>query len=83
MQQQQEKDFTKQFDMGLWWRLIGYMKPYHKHLIGIMATMLVSAACDTIFPLLTREAIDRFVTAGNTSGLAGFILRYGATVLVQ
>ena len=83
MQQQQEKDFTKRFDAGLWVRLIRYMKPYHKHLIGIMATMLVSAACDTIFPLLTREAIDRFVTAGNTSGLAGFILRYGATVLVQ
>ena len=83
MQQQQEKDFTKRFDAGLWWRLIGYMKPYHKHLIGVMLTMFVSAACDTIFPLLTREAIDRFVTAGSSAGLAGFIARYGTTVLVQ
>ena len=83
MQQQQEKDFTKRFDAGLWWRLIGYMKPYHKHLIGVMLTMFVSAACDTIFPLLTREAIDQFVTAGNSAGLAGFIARYGTTVLVQ
>ena len=83
MQQQQEKDFTKRFDAGLWARLIRYMKPYHKHLIGIMLTMLVSAACDTIFPLLNREAIDQFVTVGNTAGLAGFILRYASTVLVQ
>lgn len=83
MQQQQEKDFTKHFDAGLWRRLIGYMKPYHRHLLGIALTMLISAACDTIFPLLTREAIDRFALSGSTANLAGFILRYGATVLVQ
>ena len=83
MQQQQEKDFTKRFDFGLWFRLIGYMKPYHKHLIGIMAIMVVNAFCDTIFPLLNREAIDKFISAGNTDGLTGFILRYGATIAVQ
>ena len=83
MQQQQEKDYTKRFDAGLWWRLVGYMKPYHKHLIFITLTMCISAACDTIFPLLTREAIDKFVTVGSTEGLAWFIFRYAGTVLIQ
>ena len=61
MQQIQEKDYTRRLDAGLWRRLIQYMKPYHKYLYAIMATMAVSALCDTLFPLLTREAIDTFI----------------------
>jgi len=83
MQYQQEQDYTKKLDAGLWRRVIGYMKPYHRHLIAIMATMAVSALCDTIFPLLTREAIDTFITGGQTAGRAWFIARYAGTVLLQ
>lgn len=83
MQQQQEQDFTKRFDMGLWVRLVGYMRPYYKHLLGVVFTMTICAACDMIFPLLTREAIDGFITAGRITGLGGFAARYGATVAVQ
>ena len=83
MQQQLEQDFTKRFDAGLWVRLVRYMKPYHRHLIAVALTMTVSAACDMIFPLLTREAIDGFISAGRISGLGGFAARYGATVVVQ
>ncbi|MBR6220545.1 MAG: ABC transporter ATP-binding protein [Clostridia bacterium] len=83
MQYQQEQDYTKKLDAGLWRRLIGYMKPYHRHLIAIMATMAVSALCDTIFPLLTREAIDTFITGGGTGSRAWFVLRYAGTLLLQ
>lgn len=83
MQFQQEQDYTKKLDAGLWRRLIGYMKPYHKHLLAIMATMSVSALCDTIFPLLTREAIDTFIGGGATTGKAWFAARYIGTVLLQ
>ncbi|MBR1822076.1 MAG: ABC transporter ATP-binding protein, partial [Clostridia bacterium] len=83
MQYQQEQDYTKKLDAGLWRRLIGYMKPYHKHLIAIMATMAVSALCDTIFPLLTREAIDTFIGGGATAGRGWFIARYAGTLLLQ
>ncbi len=47
------------------------------------ATLIVSALCDTLFPLLTREALDRFVIAGQADGLAGFAARYAAAILVQ
>ncbi len=83
MQYQQEQDYTKKLDAGLWRRLIGYMKPYHKYLIAIMATMAVSALCDTIFPLLTREAIDTFIAGGQAGGKVWFIVRYVGTVLLQ
>ena len=82
MQQQQEQDYTKRFDVGLWRRLIAYMKPYHKHLIGIMLTMCVSAVCDVVFPLMTREALDNY--ASLTSGtIAWFAVRYAGVILVQ
>ncbi len=83
MQQIQEQDYTKKLDAGLWRRLIKYMKPYHKYLFAIMATMAVSALCDTLFPLLTREAIDTFVGGGETAGRLDFILRYAGVVLFQ
>ena len=83
MQYQQEQDYTKKLDAGLWRRLIGYMKPYHRHLIAIMATMAVSALCDTIFPLLTREAIDTFIGAGQSTGRAWFVARYVGVVVLQ
>ena len=83
MQQQQEKDFTRRLDAGLWLKLAGYLKPYRRLLLLSAAALVVSALCDTIFPLLTREAIDRFVSAGQTAGLAGFAARYAATILVQ
>ena len=83
MQYQQEQDYTKKLDAGLWRRLIRYMKPYHKYLYAIMATMAVSALCDTIFTLLTREAIDTFIADGATGGRLSFILRYAGTLLVQ
>ena len=83
MQQIQEQDYTKKLDAGLWRRLIKYMKPYHKYLFAIMATMAVSALCDPIFPLLTREAIDTFISGGAESGKLWFAVRYIATVLFQ
>ena len=61
MQQQQERDYTQRLDAGLWLRLAGYLKPYRIHLLLSAAALVASALCDAAFPLLTREALDRFV----------------------
>lgn len=83
MQSHQEQDYTKRLDAGLWFRVLGYIKPFHPHLIGIIALMLVCAAMDVVFPLLTREAIDVFIAGGTTEGLPWFIARYILVMLVQ
>ncbi len=83
MQAHLEQDFTKRLDAGLWRRVLGYVKPFHPHLAAIIALMIVCAAMDVVFPLLTREAIDRFVAGATTEGLGGFIARYGIAVAVQ
>lgn len=83
MQYQEEQDYTKRFDVGIWRKIVTYAKPFYKHLVMIMITMLICAGFDVIFPLLTREAIDNYVSVGRTEGLGLFALKYGAVVVSQ
>jgi ATP-binding cassette subfamily B protein len=83
MQSHQEQDYTKRLDAGLWVRVLGYIKPFHPYLIGIIVLMMICAAMDVVFPLLTREAIDVFIAGGTTEGLPWFIARYVIVMLVQ
>ena len=78
-----ETDSTRRLNAGLWRRLIGFMKPYHRHLIGIMGIMGMSALCDTLFPLLTREAIDRLSQSHAGGEMAWFVVRYCGVVFFQ
>ncbi len=83
MQFQEEQDYNKRFDAGLWVKLVHYARPFYKHLITIAIAMLACAGGDVIFPLLTREAIDTFVANGQTQGLGWFILKYMAVLMIQ
>ena len=83
MQYQEEQDYTKRFDLSIWKRLLVYAKPFYKHLAAITVTMLLCAGFDVIFPLLTREAIDGYVSVGRTAGLGLFALKYMAVVIGQ
>jgi ATP-binding cassette subfamily B protein len=83
MQFNSEQDYTKRLDAGLWWRVLGYVKPFHPHLYGVIALMLVCAAMDVVFPLLTKEAIDVFIAGSTTEGLGWFVARYIIAVVVQ
>ncbi len=83
MQFNPEQDYTKHLDAGLWRRVLGYVKPFHPHLIGVITLMLVCAAMDVVFPLLTKEAIDVFIAGSTTEGLGWFVARYAIAVVVQ
>ncbi len=83
MQYYEEQDYTKQFSFGLWRRLLTYARPFRRHLIAICVTMILCAAIDVIFPLLTREAIDTFATNGSTQGMGNFIARYLGVLFTQ
>ncbi len=83
MQYQQEQEYNKRFDAAMWKKLVHYARPYYKHLIIISVAMLLCAAGDVIFPLLTKEAIDNYVSKGQLQGMGGFIAKYIAVLLVQ
>lgn len=63
MQYLEEKDYSEHFDASLWRRLLRHAKPFHRHLVCTAALMGVSALIDAVFPLMTRYAIDHFITA--------------------
>jgi len=78
-----EQEYTKGFDLSLWRKLLGYASAFKKDLILLAVVMTLVAAIDAIYPLLTRYAIDHFVTPGTTEGLGLFILVYALLVAVQ
>ena len=75
MQYQEEQDYTKRFDIGIWKKLLHYAKPFYKHLIAILLIMCVTGVLDVIFPLLNREAIDSFARTGTVENLGFFCFK--------
>lgn len=79
----EEQEYTKQFDWGLWRNLLRYARPYKKHLVGLAAVMVMVAVVDTVFPMMSRYAVDNFIVPDTREGLAGFAILYAALVVVQ
>ena len=57
MQFQEEQDYTKRFDAGIWVHLLKYAKPFYKHLFVVAAMMLVCAGMDVVFPIVNRRGL--------------------------
>lgn len=79
----EEKEYKKGFSFSLWRKLFGYAKGHKKHLVRLAMLMVLVAAIDAVYPLLTGYAIDHFVTPRTMEGLGLFALVYGVIVLVQ
>jgi ATP-binding cassette subfamily B protein len=80
MQYNEELDYTKRFDLDIWKKLLRIARPFKRQIIAILAIMSVTAVFDVLFPLLNRQAIDRFATAGTLDGLDGFIALYALAI---
>lgn len=80
---QQEQEYNKKFDFGLWIRLIKYAVPYKKLMIGLGFVMICVAGIDVAFPLMTKYAIDHFAVTGSLTGLKPFAMGYAVLAIVQ
>jgi ATP-binding cassette, subfamily B, multidrug efflux pump len=65
-----EEVLGKAYDARLMRRLIGYLRPYRKQVLAALLLLVLDAALETIPPILTMIAIDRYIAAGNAGGLA-------------
>ncbi len=83
MQFQEEQDYTKKFDFSLWKRLLKYARPYYNFLFLLCVCMVINAIVDVVFPMMSRYAIDHFITTQQIKGLGGFIALYILLVAVQ
>jgi len=79
----EEQEYNKSFDFGLWKNLLHYAKPYKKQMIILAMVMIGSGGIDVIFPLMTKYAIDHFITLESLKGIGIFAAVYGTLVLMQ
>jgi len=66
---QDEDVLGKAYDARLMRRLIRYLSPYRKQILFASLLIAVDAALETIPPLLTMLAIDRYIAASDSRGL--------------
>ena len=66
---QDEEVLGKAYDARLMRRLIRYLSPYRKQILFASLLIAVDAALETIPPLLTMLAIDRYIAASDSRGL--------------
>ncbi len=81
---QEEQDFSaKKVDGRLWKRLYHYALRNHALVAVVLATLVLVALVDVLYPLFTSYAIDRFIVPKTTDGLAAFAIVYALTILLQ
>jgi ATP-binding cassette subfamily B protein len=81
--QWEEEDFQKKWDFGLWKRLMKYAKPFRGDFVLLALIMVTVGSLDAVFPLMTRAAVDQFMTPRVTTGLVTFALGYFGLAVTQ
>lgn len=79
----EEIDFTERRTKGLWKRMFHYAVQHKKLLIITLMIMGVTSACDVLFPLMTRYAINNFIVPQTTDGLWAFIAVLSVLILAS
>ena len=67
---QDEEVLGKAYDSRLMRRLIAYLRPYRKHVLFALRPARSRCGIRNDSPLLTMIAIDRYIAAGDSGGLA-------------
>lgn len=74
----EQEDQAGKLDFSLWKRLFSLLGNMKRDIIWMCATMILLAATDSVYPLITAYAIDHFIANNTTDGL----LIYGIGLLV-
>ena len=76
----EEEVLGKAYDARLMRRLLSYLSPYKVQVAGASATIVAHSALELIPPLLTKTVIDRYIPAGDLSGVSGIATVYLLTL---
>ena len=79
----QEEEFDRKVDFGLWKRLIKYGLRSRGLVITTIIALLIVAAVDLVYPLLSRYAIDDIINGAHTERILPFVIVYAASVILQ
>ncbi len=78
----QETKKNTQSSLKVWAKVLPFLKPYVKNMVLLGAAMVVSAAIDIGYTLMTGYAVDNFITPRSHEGLLPFSLLYLGMVLI-
>jgi ATP-binding cassette subfamily B protein len=70
-------------DLEVLKRLYGYAKPYKSTFYGLIALTLLMGALAPTRPWIVKIAIDRYITAGDYSGLVSMIILLLVLLVIQ
>ena len=80
----EDQDYTKKVDLSLWKKLFFHIRRHWKKMGVIGVCMGILAISDVIIPLLTRHAIDNYITPGlGLRVLVPFALVYLVIIIMQ
>jgi ATP-binding cassette subfamily B protein len=78
-----EQENAVKFSLRIWARLLPYFKKVKKHMIAVMAFMLLSALTEASYPLFTSHAVNSFIIPGTTRGLWAFVFVFLGLILFE
>lgn len=73
----------KAYDNRLMKRLLGYIAPYRRHVLGAIALTILISAMGPVRPYLTKIAIDDHIAKQDSHGLLTIVLLLLATLIIQ
>lgn len=79
----QEENYNSHFDWSLWKKMLKYIKPYKKNMLLLACVMAGVGCIEATFPMLTKYAVDNFITKKNMDGIGAFAVKYLLLVCIQ
>jgi ATP-binding cassette subfamily B protein len=78
-----EQEYSKEFDLSLWKKLLKYIVPYKKDLTILFCFIIGIGAIDAIYPLFTKYAVDTFIVGESLKNFVPFCAVLAATAVLQ
>ncbi len=80
---EEEELGSKNFDLKLTARLLGYLRPYGTWVGLTFALIFMASAIQQAGPYLTKVAVDEYILPGNVEGLGGVISLFVGLLVLQ
>lgn len=78
-----EQEYSKEFDISLWKKLLKYISPYKRDLAILFYFLVALGAIDAIYPLFTKYAVDNFIAGQTLTNFIPFCAVLTATAVIQ
>ena len=79
----EEQEYTKNFDIRIWKRVLPFLAPFKGCVAVMLIFNLICSLVDIVMPLFQRYAIDHFIGQGSLAGIWKFGAVYALVVLGQ